>query len=174
MRIFIDDERMPLASEAGDWVIVRDPQTAFAVIHANAHAITHLSFDNDLGCAVEGRDIMAELFGTPLVAPTPLPRLVEIRVHSANIVASQAMLDLARSAQKATILMPDVSIVNRSALHEDYRTVVTHDDPEMRRERRRLDSLREADDGEREMDRLEDVERRYGFIMEGNGTCLLP
>ncbi|WP_298847415.1 cyclic-phosphate processing receiver domain-containing protein [uncultured Salinicola sp.] len=173
MRIFIDDERMPLASEAGEWVIVRDPTTAFGVIRANAHLITHLSFDNDLGFETEGRDIMAELFGTPVVAPTALPRLVEIRVHSANIVANQAMLDLARSAQKATILMPDVTIVNRSALHEDYRTIVTHDDPEMRQEEQRLETLRTTNNGEDEIERLKDVERRHGIIMEGNGICLL-
>ena len=173
MKIFIDDERMPLASEEDEWVIVRDPQTAFAVIRANAHRITHLSFDNDLGFEIEGRDIMAEIFGTPLAAPTALPRLIEIRIHSANVVANQAMLDLARSAQKATLLMPDVTIVNRSALHEDYRTIVTHDDPDMKQEEKRLETLRSANDGEDEIERLKDVERRYGIIMEGNGTCLL-
>ena len=69
--------------------------------------------------------------------------------------------------------MPDVTIVNRSALHEDYRTIVTHDDPEMRQEEQRLETLRTTNNGEDEIERLKDVERRHGIIMEGNGICLL-
>ena len=43
MKIFIDDERMPLNEEIGDWVIARDPTTAFGLLNANAPFITHLN-----------------------------------------------------------------------------------------------------------------------------------
>lgn len=173
MKIFIDDERMPLASEAGQWVIVRDPTTAFGVIRPNAHLITHLSFDNDLGYETEGRDIMAQIFGTPLIHPTPLPRLVKIRVHSANTVANQAMLDLARAAQKAGILRPDVIIENCSALYERYHTAGSWYDDAYETEQERLDALRSSDPMEDEMKRLKSIEEQYGINMEGSGACLL-
>lgn len=174
MKIFIDDERMPLDSEVGEWIIARDPQTAFGLIHANAPFITHLSFDNDLGYQTEGRDIMAQTFGTPLIRPTPLPKLVEIRVHSANTVANQAMLDLAQSAQKAGILRPDVVIENRSALYERYHTAGSWYDDAYETEQERLDALRASDPMEDEMKRLKSVEERYGIIMEGDGAVRLP
>ena len=174
MKIFIDDERMPLDGEVGEWIIARDPTTAFGLLNANAPFITHLSFDNDLGYKVEGRDIMAQMFGTPEIRPLPLPRLVEIRVHSANTVANQAMLDLARSALKAGILLPGVTIENRSALHERYHTAGSWYDDDYETERERLDALGTKNDGNDEIARLKEVEDRYGIIMDGNGSCLLP
>lgn len=174
MKIFIDDERMPIDSEDGKWVIARDPQTAFGLLNANAAFITHLSFDNDLGYKTEGRDIMAQMFGTPEIRPLPLPRLVEIRVHSANTVANQAMLELARSAQKAGVLRADVVIENRSALYERYHTAGTWYDDPYETEQERLDALRNGSAIDDEIERLKDVEDCYGIVMEGNGTARLP
>jgi len=121
VKIFIDDERYPLREEQGEWVIVRTPLDALAVIEANAPWITHISFDNDLGFEIEGRDILQVIVGNhENKYPMVLPRLEEIRVHSANVVAAQAILDLARSAQKHGVIRADVNIVQRSALHEKY------------------------------------------------------
>ena len=175
MKIFIDDERMPPKDEIGDWVIARDPKTACGLLNANAPFITHLSFDNDLGYEMEGRDIMAHIFGTPVVPPLPLPKLVEIRVHSANVVANSAMLDLARCALKSGVLLPGVTIQNRSALHERYDTIGgSWYDDDYETEKDRLEAVRNGNGGQDEIARLKEVEDRYGIIMEGNGTCLLP
>lgn len=120
MRIFIDDERLPLPEEAGQWLVVRTAHDAITAIRAHAPVITHISFDNDLGGPAEGRDIMHHITGSAMRAPISLPSLEEIRVHSANTVAAKAMLDLARSARDAGAISPEVKIVNRSALHERY------------------------------------------------------
>jgi len=120
MKIFIDDERMPLRDEIGEWIIVREPKTAIDLIRANAPFVTHLSFDNDLGFELEGDDVMKALFGTPMTAPVRLPVLQEIRVHSANIVKNKAMIDRAVSARDAGVIGADVHIEARSALYERY------------------------------------------------------
>lgn len=141
MKIFIDDERMPIETEEGEWVIIRDPDTAIKILNANSAFITHISFDNDLGFKTEGRDIMTQMFGTPEIAPMTFPRLIEIRVHSANTIACQAMIDLARSAQKAGILRCDVIIDKRSALYERYDTSESWYDDEYETEKERLEAL---------------------------------
>lgn len=120
MKVFIDDERSPLKAEEGEWVIVRNPDAAIALIRENAPVITHISFDNDLGFEKEGRDILQAIVGTPAEEGIELPKLEEIRVHSANVVAARAMMDLARSAIKAGCLPSETRVVNRSALHEAY------------------------------------------------------
>ena len=117
---------------------------------------------------------MAQMFGTPEIRPTPLPRLVEIRVHSANTVANQAMLELARSAQKSGILLPEVIIENRSALYERYHTAGTWYDDANESEEERLDALRSSNPMADEMERLKGVEERYGIIMDGDGAVRLP
>jgi hypothetical protein len=141
MKIFIDDERMPLESEDGAWVIVRFAHTALNVIDANAHAITHISFDNDLADSLEGRDIMQRIFGTPAHAPIPLPRLEEIRVHSANTVAAREMIALARNALEAGVIQPGVNIIQMSALDHRYHTVTSWYDDAYESEKERQATL---------------------------------
>lgn len=175
MKIFIDDERMPLP-DTGEWVIVRDPSTACAVIYQNAAAITHISFDNDLGFEMEGRDILRQLLGTPVVRPASLPRLEAIIVHSANTVANSAMVDLARDAQAKGVLRAEVAIIRNSALDVAYPTISSHHDESMKAEDDRLRAIEmpRDDEASRELDRLEALEHDLGIVMEGNGTCRLP
>ncbi|MAM39522.1 MAG: hypothetical protein CL949_13705 [Erythrobacter sp.] len=120
MRIFIDDERLPLPEEAGQWLVVRTAHAAITALREHAAEITHISFDNDLGGPAEGRDIMHHVVGTAMRAPLPLPNLQEIRIHSANIVAAKAMFELAHGAKAAGVIPAHVWIVSRSALHERY------------------------------------------------------
>lgn len=142
MKIFIDDERIPPRGEEADWVIVRDPKAAFAILHANSAHITHISFDNDLGFETEGRDIMQQvLLGTPVTRPVPFPRLEAIYVHSANTVAAQAMLDLAASGKKSGIIRKEVIIEGHSALYEKYQTFSSWYDEAYEAESERLDGL---------------------------------
>lgn len=172
MKIFIDDERYPLRGEERDWVIVRDPVTALAIIRANAATITHISFDNDLGYDTEGRTILSMVLGTPVMAPMVMPRLEEIRVHSANTVANKSMIDLAQSAQQTGTLRQDVRIEQASALYTTYPTLESWYDDAYEGEKERLAALTDPVDGE--MQRLQDVEDRLGVVMDGNGTCKLP
>ena len=89
---------------------------------------------------------MAQIFGTPEVQPLPFPRLVEISVHSANIVANQAMLELARSAQKSGTLRSEVIIENRSALYEQYQTIQSWYDDAYENEKDRLKALEKEEE----------------------------
>ena len=54
MRLFVDDERLPLASECDLWTIVRRPEGAILMIVEHAPIITHISLDNDLQSPIEG------------------------------------------------------------------------------------------------------------------------
>jgi len=134
MKIFIDDERFPIREETGEWIIVRDPDSALSIIRSNSAWITHISFDNDLGFPIEGRTIMVAIFGEQV----PFPVLEEICVHSANVVAAKAMFDLATSAQKAGILRENVRIEMRSALHVKYQTISSWYDDGYENEKDRL------------------------------------
>ena len=120
MRIFIDDERLPLPSEDGLWTVVRDPQEAIALIEAHFNSITHLSFDNDLQHELEGRHILSRIIGSPVQEGLEMPSLQEIRVHSANTPSAEAMMRLAENAVSAGILPAGVNVVRRSALDESY------------------------------------------------------
>ena len=120
MRLFIDDERLPLPAENGKWTVVRDPEEAIKIIEANAASITHLSFDNDLQHELEGRHILSRIVGNPVQEGLEMPSLQELRVHSANGPSSEAMMLLAQNAVSAGILPPNVRIMRRSALKESY------------------------------------------------------
>ena len=120
MRIFIDDERLPLPSEDGLWTVVRDPEEAIALIEAHSASITHLSFDNDLQHDLEGKHILGRIIGSPVQEGIEMPSLQEIRVHSANTVSAEGMMRLAENAVAAGVLPADVRVVRRSALYESY------------------------------------------------------
>ena len=140
MKIFIDDDRMP--QEPGDWVIARDPQTAFGLIHANSPWITHLSFDHNLDHQVTGLDILTQMFGTEYLQPDILPRLVEICMHSSDSKANAQMRNVAQAAKDSGILRTDVEIVNRSALYTQYHTFASWYDDAYETEKERLGALR--------------------------------
>ena len=120
MRLFVDDKRLPLASELNLWTIVRRPGAAILMIVEHAPIITHISLDNDLQSPTEGRYILAKIIGTPVDEPIDLPVLEEIRVHSANGLAASAMMAAAIAAKRCGILRPLVRITRRSALDEYY------------------------------------------------------
>ena len=140
MKIFIDDDRMP--SEPGEWVIARDPQTAFGLIHANSPWITHLSFDQNLGHQVTGLGILTEILGADILRPEVFPRLIEICVHSTDNKANNDMRAVAQAAKDSGVLRADVEIVNRSALHTQYHTFSSWYDDAYETERERQDALR--------------------------------
>ena len=141
MKIFIDDERFPAREEQGSWIIVRDPDSAINLIKANAAWITDISFDNDLGYKLEGRHVMQAILGDAMNAPTPLPRLESIRVHSANVVAAKAMLEAAKDARNKGILRENVEIVYVPATHETYETLLSWYDEVYETEKDRLASI---------------------------------
>ena len=120
MRLFVDDERLLLASELNRWIIVRKPEAAILMIVEHAPIITHISLDNDLQSPIEGRHILAKIIGTPVDEPIELPVLEEIRIHSANGPAASAMMAAAVAAKRCGVLRPSVRIMRRSALDEDY------------------------------------------------------
>lgn len=120
MRLFVDDERLPLASECNLWAIVRRPEAAILMLVEHAPIITHISLDNDLQSPIEGRHILAKIIGTPVDEPIYLPVLEEIRIHSANGPAASAMMAAAVAAKRCGVLRPLVRITRRSALDEDY------------------------------------------------------
>lgn len=120
MRLFIDDERLPLPAEANLWHVVRTPGEAIEALIENAARITHLSFDNDLQAATEGRHILAQILMTPQGCGLVLPELQELPVHSANVSAAEAMLSMARAGVRNGTLPPGVRVSLRSALHEAY------------------------------------------------------
>ncbi|MEP3156897.1 MAG: cyclic-phosphate processing receiver domain-containing protein [Nitratireductor sp.] len=120
MRLFIDDERLPLLVEAHLWRVVRSPVEAIEALIENAELITHLSFDNDLQHPTEGRHILKQILMTPTGCGIVLPELQELRVHSANVPAAEAMLSMARAGVRNGALPPGVRVSLRSALHEAY------------------------------------------------------
>ena len=120
MRISVDDERLPLASECNLWTIVRRPEAAMLLLSEQAQVITHISLDNDLQSPIEGRHIVAKIIGTPIDDPIDLPLLEELRIHSANGPAATAMIASAMAAKRCGVLRPQVRITRRSALEEIY------------------------------------------------------
>ena len=120
MRLFVDDERLPLASELNLWTIVRRPEAAILMIVEHAPIITHISLDNDIQSSIEGRHILARIIGTPVNEPIDLPALEEIRIHSANGPAASAMMAAAIAAKRCGVLRPLVRITRRCALDEEY------------------------------------------------------
>ncbi len=114
MKIFIDDERLPL-SEQSEWVVVRSADAALKIITENQHIITHISFDNDLGDDIkDGYWIMRQMFSGWERDIVVMPELCEIIVHSANVVAANNLMQLARSAR------PDINVARKSALEFNY------------------------------------------------------
>ena len=120
MRLFVDDERLPLASECNLWAIVRRFEAAILMIVEHAPIITHTSLDNNLQSPIEGRHIPAKIIHTPVDEPIDLPVLEEIRIHSENGPAAAAMMAAATAAKRCGVLRPLVRIMRRSAPDEDY------------------------------------------------------
>jgi hypothetical protein len=110
MKIFIDDERMPLPAEDGQWIIVRDGQQAINLIKANRFFITAISFDNDLGGPVEGADVLKAIVGNIFEDALDLPRLQEIRVHSANNIQARTIHNLTSDAIRDGKLSPGIEV----------------------------------------------------------------
>lgn len=120
MKIFIDDERMPIAHETAQWVIVREGQQAIDIIKANHLVITAISFDNDLGGPVEGDDVLKAIVGTIFDEPLELPCLEEIIVHSANNIKAQVIINRANDAIRDGKLSSRVKVIRKAATEYHY------------------------------------------------------
>ncbi len=118
MRIFLDDERSPPIDEP-DWLIVRSVPALLDMVMAHSEDITEVSFDNDLQDELEGRHALGRIIGDALNPALHLPRLQRITVHSANIVASDAMIAMIAAAVRHNQI-PAIDIRRRSALEHDY------------------------------------------------------
>lgn len=120
MKIFIDDERMPLASDADGWVIIRSGRVAIDMIKANAPVVSLISFDNNLRGELDGDDVLKAIIGEDGQHSIPLPKLREIRIHTADTVMNRAMRNRAETAVRKGVLHPETVVINRSALWERY------------------------------------------------------
>lgn len=97
MRIFLDDERLPPAHEP-DWLVVRSVPALLEMVSAHSAEITEISFDNDLQEELEGRHAVGRIVGDALNPAMRLPQLERLTVHSANIVAAEAMIAMIHAA----------------------------------------------------------------------------
>ncbi len=118
MRIFLDDERNPPDDEP-DWVIVRSAPVLLEMVSAHSYAIIEISFDNDLQADLEGRHALGRIVGDALNSPIHLPRLERITVHSANVVAAEAMMAMVHAAIRYGKIQP-IEVRRRSALEHRY------------------------------------------------------
>lgn len=118
MRIFLDDERAPPTDEP-DWLVVRSVPELLEIVSAHADEITEISFDNDLQTELEGRHALGRIVGDAFNPALHLPRLKRITVHSANVVAAEAMTAMVHAAVRHGQI-PTVEIRRRSALEYHY------------------------------------------------------
>lgn len=118
MRIFLDDERLPPAHEP-DWLVVRSVPALLEMVSAHSAEITEISFDNDLQEELEGRHAVGRIVGDALNPAMRLPQLERLTVHSANIVAAEAMIAMIHAAIRHEQI-PAVEVRKRSALEYDY------------------------------------------------------
>lgn len=119
MRIFLDDERSPPIDEP-DWQVVRTAEALVDLVSRHAEIVVEISFDNDLQQEMEGRHALARIVGDARHPAMHLPALRRITLHSANIVAVQAMEGLIESSIRAG-QMPHIEVRRRSALLYPYR-----------------------------------------------------
>ena len=89
--LFLDDERFPPA-DGRDWVIVRSVSDAIAWVGENG-VPSYVSFDNDLGGALEGYDFARWLCERDMDADV-LPADFGFYVHSQNAARAPAIRDL--------------------------------------------------------------------------------
>ena len=118
MRIFLDDERDPPDDEP-DWIIVRSVAALMELVSSSSDTIVEISFDNDLKTELEGRHALAYIVGDTLRQPVHLPRLERVTIHSANIVAAEAMIAMVYAAIRHGQI-PPIEVRRRSALEHQY------------------------------------------------------
>ena len=118
MRIFLDDERTPPGDEP-DWLIVRSVPALLEVVSAHSDEITEISFDNDLQADLEGRHAVGRIVGDAFNPAVNLPLLERLTVHSANVVAAEAMISMIHAAIRHGQI-PAVEVRRRSALEYSY------------------------------------------------------
>lgn len=98
MKLFLDDVRKVEWSYPDDdpmsWKVVRTPQDFLN--HIKSGKVTTVSFDNDLGMygehegtMMEGRDLLGEMI--IMILDGDIPMIHDVRIHSANVPAANAM-----------------------------------------------------------------------------------
>lgn len=103
MKIFIDDERHP--KEDG-WVVVRTGEEYLSILHdLTLPIITHLSFDHDLGEALDGYDLVKSTVALAMDAPQRLAPDLSITIHTANTIGQNNMTRYIRFAQNHGIIV---------------------------------------------------------------------
>ncbi len=115
MKIFLDDERIPVQS---GWTVVRDSTEFVNVIEAHHDIIEAISFDHDLGNHTKsGAWCLNHLIGKMIDDENYCPGLEEIIFHSANVVGCENMLKTIESAVKYVPALLAVTATVQSALY---------------------------------------------------------
>ena len=120
MKIFLDDERVPVKYE--EWVTVRNFGEFRRLMLRAGSAVTDLSFDHDLGLGElhDGMTCVHFLVDLAMDEPEMVSGLTKIMFHTANIGGMKNMRGLIESAQKHDILS-GVELVDYSCLfHSDH------------------------------------------------------
>ena len=122
MRIFLDDERLPI-DDGKPWTIVRSISAFFKTIaEANAarDPVTVISFDHDLGPGGEaGRAIKKMLQMEQSEPGVHFPKLELVIIHTANAVQLKSMTETFITAAKEG-LFPHLVVQTKSALFTRY------------------------------------------------------
>jgi hypothetical protein len=99
VKLFIDDERQP--PNAG-WLVARNFENAVAIMTQYRDTLTDVSFDNDLGLRLEGRDALKFLVDNAIA-------VTHINIHSQNHIAERWMLDYVQQAMRLHVY-PEVKL----------------------------------------------------------------
>jgi hypothetical protein len=101
MRLYVDDIRKPAdkyswmtaeekAAVNKEYIIIRTPEEAIALLQEGWEAIQEITLDHDLGCAMSGYDIAKWIeFQIEVEGRKPIP---EMYCHSANPVGQMNIM----------------------------------------------------------------------------------
>ncbi len=119
MKIFIDDERIPVDD---GWLVVRSYAEFCRAFLGGGTCVRELSFDHDLGgFDPTGLDCVNWLIETALDDPDLVSGLERIYFHTANIIGMVDMRGKLENAQEHGIIGTDIELVDKSCLfHSDH------------------------------------------------------
>lgn len=133
MRIFLDDERLPI-DDGKPWTIVRSISAFFKTIaEANAAGdpVTVISFDHDLGAGGEASRAIKKMLQMQQSEPgVHFPKLKLVIIHTANAVQLKSMTNTFMAAAEEG-LFPHLVVQTKSALFTRYpidETIFSADD----------------------------------------------
>lgn len=122
MRIFLDDERLPLDND-DSWAIARTLDEFYSLLkeaEVLCDPVTEISFDHDLGAGGEAKHAVQHMIDLELDEPgRHFPELRRVTIHTANTVELHNMAQRFQCAAREGIF-PGLEVCKKSALWTRY------------------------------------------------------